>query len=157
MILILSIFSLITDNEYDFPSNSLSSCEAVFNTSEVAFYYLETLNITGCTLFTNLTKSSFPTGYSTTHLKLSYGGLEYVEADSLLVRILKCYLLKLWIFKKKKITIYSNFLSDLGHFRDLLRPNFLSHWPWRCQLFYELLFPRLDQRYTYRVLQTIQM
>ena len=115
MILILSIFSLITDNEYDFPSNSLSSCEAVFNTSEVAFYYLETLNITGCTLFTNLTKSSFPTGYSITHLKLSYGGLEYVEADSLLVRILKCYLLKLWIFKKKKITIYSNFLSD---------------WPW---------------------------
>ena len=85
-------FSLITDNELDFPSNSLSSCEAVFNTSEVAFYYLETLKITGCTPFTNLTKSSFPTGYSITHLKLSYGGLEHVEADSLLVRILKCYL-----------------------------------------------------------------
>jgi len=71
------------DNELDFPSNSLSSCEAVFNTSEVAFYYLETLNITGCTSFTNLTKSSFPTGYSITHLKLSYGGLEHVEANSL--------------------------------------------------------------------------
>ena len=46
---------------------------------------LETLNVIGCTSFTNLTKSSFPTGYSTTHLKLSYGGLEHVEADSLLV------------------------------------------------------------------------
>jgi len=72
------------DNELDFPSNSLSSCEALFNTSEVAFYYLETLNIIGCTSFTNLTKSSFPTGYSITHLKLSYGGLVHVEADSLL-------------------------------------------------------------------------
>ena len=102
MILILSIFSLITDNEYDFPSNSLSSCEAVFNTSEVAFYYLETLNITGCTYFTNLTKSSFPTGYSITHLKLSYGGLEYVEADSLLVRISKCYFTKALNRKKKE-------------------------------------------------------
>ena len=81
----LKYFSLITDDELDFPSNSLSSCEALFNTSEVAFYYLKTLNITGCTLFTNLTKSSFPTGYSITHLKLSYGGLEHVEADSLLV------------------------------------------------------------------------
>ena len=81
----LKYFSLITDNEFNFPSNSLSSCEAVFNTSEVAFYYLETLKITGCTPFTNLTKSSFPTGYSITHLKLSYGGLEHVEADSLLV------------------------------------------------------------------------
>ena len=82
----LYVFSFITDNELDFPSNSLSSCEAVFNTSEVAFYYLETLKITGCTPFTNLTKSSFPTGYSITHLKLSYGGLEHVEANSLLVR-----------------------------------------------------------------------
>jgi len=78
-----SLANVSQDNGLTSPSD-LSSCGPVFNTSDVAFYYLKTLSVTGCTLLTNLTTSTLPTGYSLTHLKLSQGGLNNVEPDSLL-------------------------------------------------------------------------